>query len=298
MLVKKWVIVRKLEDIALLGSLISPDDISVCWAPDAVFDMEVTNAIIYFQNFSYYSKIALGLNDNFYRNLEKKERELFISNLTRLLFQPSYYKKNNSPFIVDLAEQEHECQELWSEINARLLAQGIQDLKIITSRKTVYCAKTPFYMELVMNLSSFNYESFFEQWADLVTQTANAEYPFIFIEPIDLLSTAEYIDFINSKENDFSMRSKTYALSLLMCKLNEKEIQKNKELNNFATDNKNQSDFLRIQKTQSQEILTWYHNEYEILPLWYKRFGHIIKVIMGKRSFKSLYKDNVKKYKD
>lgn len=45
-------------------------------------------------------------------------------------------------------------------------------------------------------------------------------------------------------------------------------------------------------------ILRFYKNEYEILPLWYKRFGHIIKVIQGRRSFRSLYDKKVKKYKD
>jgi hypothetical protein len=45
-------------------------------------------------------------------------------------------------------------------------------------------------------------------------------------------------------------------------------------------------------------ILKFYKNEYEILPLWYKRLGHIIKVIQGKRSFRSLFDKRVKKYKD
>ena len=45
-------------------------------------------------------------------------------------------------------------------------------------------------------------------------------------------------------------------------------------------------------------ILHFYRNEYEILPLWYKRFGHILKVIAGKRSFRSLYDKTAKKYKD
>ena len=53
-----------------------------------------------------------------------------------------------------------------------------------------------------------------------------------------------------------------------------------------------------IQEKEYHEVLDWYHNQYEILPLWYKRLGHIIKVIMGKRTFRSLFNDNVKKYKD
>src|SRR5258708_8290749 len=50
-------------------------------------------------------------------------------------------------------------------------------------------------------------------------------------------------------------------------------------------------------KKKIDEIAEFYNNEYEILPLWYKRFGHILKVLSGKRSFRSLFNDNVKKYK-
>jgi hypothetical protein len=54
----------------------------------------------------------------------------------------------------------------------------------------------------------------------------------------------------------------------------------------------------QVQEQEYYEVIDWYNHEYEILPLWYKRFGHIIKVLMGKRSFRSLFSDNVKKYKD
>ena len=50
-------------------------------------------------------------------------------------------------------------------------------------------------------------------------------------------------------------------------------------------------------KKQITELLKFYKQEYEILPLWYKRFGHIIKVFTGKRTFNSLFNDKVKKYK-
>jgi hypothetical protein len=49
---------------------------------------------------------------------------------------------------------------------------------------------------------------------------------------------------------------------------------------------------------EAKTLQLYYDKEYEILPLWYKQFGHIIKVIMGKRSFRSLFDNNVKKSKD
>ncbi|HEV2353416.1 MAG TPA: hypothetical protein VGR89_04190, partial [Puia sp.] len=37
-------------------------------------------------------------------------------------------------------------------------------------------------------------------------------------------------------------------------------------------------------QNEVEYILRFYRNEYEILPLWYKRLGHVIKVLQGKRS--------------
>ncbi len=48
---------------------------------------------------------------------------------------------------------------------------------------------------------------------------------------------------------------------------------------------------LRSGNKELEDILEFYHREYEVLPLWYKRVGHILKVVMGKRSFKSLFSD-------
>lgn len=46
------------------------------------------------------------------------------------------------------------------------------------------------------------------------------------------------------------------------------------------------------ERNRANATLDWYKKEYEILPLWYKRFGHIIKVAKGKRTLKSLFKND------
>ena len=48
----------------------------------------------------------------------------------------------------------------------------------------------------------------------------------------------------------------------------------------------------------TKELQDYYTREYEILPLWFKRLGHLVKVLTGKRTFRSLFRDDVKKYKD
>lgn len=62
----------------------------------------------------------------------------------------------------------------------------------------------------------------------------------------------------------------------------------------------NQKEHNNILRSSSQAtaLQNYYNNEYEVLPLWFKRLGHIVKVLTGKRSVKSLYNDNVKKYKE
>ena len=52
-----------------------------------------------------------------------------------------------------------------------------------------------------------------------------------------------------------------------------------------------------IQKELAKENVQWYYNEYEILPGWYKKFGHFVKVLMGKRRARSLFSNNAKKYR-
>jgi len=43
---------------------------------------------------------------------------------------------------------------------------------------------------------------------------------------------------------------------------------------------------IALKQKETEDILNFYHQQYEVLPLWYKRFGHIIKIIMGKRTLK------------
>jgi hypothetical protein len=47
-------------------------------------------------------------------------------------------------------------------------------------------------------------------------------------------------------------------------------------------------------KQEHQKLKEWYGHEYDVLPSWYKRIGHIIKVFKGVRSLKSLFSDKWK----
>ena len=43
------------------------------------------------------------------------------------------------------------------------------------------------------------------------------------------------------------------------------------------------------ERKRADDTFNWYQKEYEVLPLWFKRTGQLIKVLMGKRSFSSLF---------
>lgn len=60
---------------------------------------------------------------------------------------------------------------------------------------------------------------------------------------------------------------------------------------NFTNTNQNNASYLNSDiKNKLVEVTAWYEKEYEALPLWYKRFGHLLKVVYGRRSLKSLLK--------
>lgn len=47
---------------------------------------------------------------------------------------------------------------------------------------------------------------------------------------------------------------------------------------------------LNYLRKNREEIMNWYLKEYEVLPLWYKRFGHLLKIVSGKRKIKDYLK--------
>ncbi|MBO9635402.1 MAG: glycosyltransferase [Chitinophagaceae bacterium] len=51
-----------------------------------------------------------------------------------------------------------------------------------------------------------------------------------------------------------------------------------------------------ITPREDAAIADWYFNQYEVLPLWFKRLGHIVKILYGKRSWRTIYDDSAKGY--
>jgi len=92
---------------------------------------------------------------------------------------------------------------------------------------------------------------------------------------LEELNTLMLLSTIDSKDTEYAAQNKVSALE---------------ENSNYY-----QNEQLRIREELTNEnikLKNWYNDQYEVLPLWYKRFGHIIKVLRGNRSIKSVVNKN------
>jgi hypothetical protein len=105
---------------------------------------------------------------------------------------------------------------------------------------------------------------------------------------------------LQQAEDDFSREHPLLfqQMQLLADTLKANAVLKWKE-ERYKAEVENYKTYLQLIHSQDEasKINAFYRNEYEVLPLWYKQLGHVIKVVIGKRTFTSLYNRNVKKYK-
>jgi hypothetical protein len=77
-----------------------------------------------------------------------------------------------------------------------------------------------------------------------------------------------------------------FGLYRSLSRQNEELANENKRLGIDVVNQKRYLAVLRNEK-EMEKIIEFYHSEYEALPLWYKRFGHMIKLLTGKRKVRS-----------
>jgi len=94
---------------------------------------------------------------------------------------------------------------------------------------------------------------------------------------------------LKEKEVDIFGQDNTFKLLVAISRIYNELQQKKNSLDFRKEDINSTPDYTHLYAGEVQKVIQWYHKEYEVLPLWYKRFGHIIKVFMGKRTFKSLF---------
>lgn len=137
----------------------------------------------------------------------------------------------------------------------------------------------------------------YRSWLQSTTATADILYVNI-TEPADIniihqALKAEERLFNEQNPGLFSLKAQNRELNKQIAQLELFNKAAKQEISNQVSHNQ----ILRS-SSQATALQNYYNYEYEVLPLWFKRLGHMVKALMGKRSFKSLYSNKVKKYKD
>lgn len=229
------------------------------------------------------------------------ELEKMIPALVSLSFHYKYIKPGQDNPLVIFDTRSEDIDKYVAAVRNRFKEQGYDNMEtaIINSTKNNddVTKEKNLYFHLQQNSTGL-----FDGYHNLIDKIASTSYALFFflaypaILP-DMLDTISQVEMQFKKEN-----SQAYHLLEENFALTKKEQEAQKKAGILAEQLESLKNYQNPSdsryKKQITELLYFYKHEYEILPLWYKRFGHIIKVLRGQRTFKSLFKDNVKKYKN
>ena len=205
--------------------------------------------------------------------------------ITSFLFIPSYPRISHRPVILLTGDSPQLLAASASALTSYLDTQGIPEPlihNILTDQLSRSVADlSASYTRLLQTDRYYNNNIFFRPPDEQARQSA-----------LSSLQQAER-DFQQQSPRLYELIHTHHLLEIQHSSLGRQQAITQAEL-------ANQRQYLEILRTDhaAREIQDYYTREYEILPLWYKRFGHILKVLTGKRTFASLFRDDVKKHTD
>jgi hypothetical protein len=237
--------------------------------------------------------------------------EPWLNNFTGLLCHLKYSSFANKK-VIGYHTTTPNAEKIIAKIQAYLDTQGFNNIIYFPIHDEI---ATDELIMLKVTPGAIDNDSFYATVMAKIKQTAyplqlffDVIAPGKAVENINLF-TGKLTNLLNQSVLDKELLLKIYQLRKA---LDEQE-NKNKTLQSTLNTNNTYVEFLKsiiyggeddlngaagsYKYSEMIKIKRFYHYEYEILPLWYKRLGHIIKVLTGKRTFKSLFNDNVKKYK-
>lgn len=125
---------------------------------------------------------------------------------------------------------------------------------------------------------------------------------YVYFRGDNLKNTFELENELNRRIAHFLNENKGY--DLLVRRLIQAENQFEKADDKYILQTRKLSiaeSFVEVAKNKYKDdyesLFEYYHKEYEVLPVWFKRLGHIIKVLTGHRKFKSLISNERKEKK-
>lgn len=230
----------------------------------------------------------------------------WFNKLTLVLCHQCYFKNNNK-LLIGIRYQgdnKKDIEKFSSELQLRLYSQGITNLQFIRVSPAELMNDTcfVFYNE---NTEDVDFESWYAHCLSQSHSRLN-----IYMLHEDITKTDRMIRQRHQAEKNLEAQQPLFYRHLKLAQAKAGDLSKYEmmiaELTEDIASKTAYLDFLlgkfkdgeSIDVNAVMQIKRFYYHEYEILPLWYKRFGHIIKVITGKRTFRSLFDDKVKKYRD
>ncbi|MFC0773725.1 hypothetical protein [Terrimonas alba] len=215
-----------------------------------------------------------------------------ITSIAAFLFLPTYFGLNGKCIVSMLGKSRETLEDAAIRLSDYLLQQGIKNVSVHKLLQGDAAANEfPFfqpgdqwyldYLALLQSGNSFDKPVFF--YASSTAELKTAIINFQMIEA----------SFKQESPRIFELILRNRELQHETDELKRRLIRLEGELNNQTQYN----EILRSDHS-TKDLQLYYNKEYEILPLWYKRFGHILKALTGKRTFRSLFRDDVKKYKD
>ncbi len=264
--------------------------INICFAPTSINELELGLNVITKLTGNSNKKISLVFTNSFLENINStRTKANFESLLFAYFFSPLYYKINGNPSIF-LSESYTE-HLYFQKIQTECKLQGYNKLYFFTVRnnETIYLTSDTYdyNTKKIIQKIKICILSWLKNndWEDeIYPPHIILKHPKGFIDQSEIISLEKILI-------KHVFQNKLYrGLEALFLEKKEKKMLKQK-IKRLKEDNTNLKSYLSSQSTNSIELLNWYEKQYEVLPLWYKRFGHILKVLMGKRTLQSLFKD-------
>jgi hypothetical protein len=241
--------------------------------------------------FSFYLDLqTTEVCNTFCEWISKNEKMLF-----RYFFHPNFKIEANMPllFINGEIRENKNLMSTLSYLNEKTIEQGFDGLCCIVLNEDTSGSKNGHLV--------FNADTLGIPLATYYLRLLSEEY--YVARYIGMYSTDFEKHLDDLKNTEKILQRQDPAIYRLLSR--NKELEKStviltEELKHIQLQFQNQKTYLRLltEQDEANKINEFYHHEYEILPLWYKRIGQVIKVCMGKRTFRSLFDNNVKKYKE
>jgi hypothetical protein len=269
---------------------------------------------LYVSEFLFRKNIKFCLTLNFSSTnsfLSEKEIESFYFDSMLYFFSINYIKINRNPLINVIVNNKNQVaiHDILSVSKKEILSQGFKDVEIAFFNSDIQNnfleSELPFYyFDLNSNINKPTEELIFNSY---LNGYMTNKYFFV-----NALGLVDFNEKIFMKIGKIENRLKEENILLKNAFLETKEIiseSENLKLENLLFQQRidNNNEFMSLLRNSSisnavqltkekeevtkekEKIIHWYHKEYEVLPLWYKRLGHIVKMFNGHRTFRSIF---------